>query len=81
MMKTYVKPDLCYESFELSQHIATCDFLGNYQDENTCVVEIDFGDGQIDKLFSNNACDDVDPSVFEDFCYTKGTSGLTIFTS
>lgn len=24
-MKTYVKPELYFESFELSQHIAACD--------------------------------------------------------
>lgn len=50
MKKTYTKPALYAESFELSEHIAsTCPGvapgMATHADANTCVTHIDLGDG------------------------------------
>lgn len=54
MKKKYEKPQVLMENFELSQHIATCDYQGdksglNLQDIKNCVVKVYFT--------SKNVCD------------------------
>ena len=80
-MKAYVKPELFYESFELSQHIALCQWdMSNSTDKTSCSA---LGDESLNTpavmLFvaENQLCEE----MCEDFCYTKATNGVGVFNS
>lgn len=78
-MKQYVKPDLFYEDFELSQHIAACDYKINSGDANSCIVEKDRYDD--DKDFGDYsgtgfAVTSVCTIVIDSYCYTTGGNGF-----
>lgn len=76
-MKKYVKPDLYFESFQLTQHIAACryDMIG-LRDVNDCYSHGDRNQdvgGYYDpttKFFSGGQCE-ITP---EDYCYTNASS-------
>ncbi|MGN0975070.1 MAG: hypothetical protein ACI4OL_03650 [Gemmiger sp.] len=75
-MKQYVKPDLFYEDFELSQHIAACSYkLG--ANENECsIVSDSYTDDYYDFVgaFTNSSvCTQGAPPV-DSYCYTVGNS-------
>lgn len=76
-MKKYVKPELYYENFELSQHIAACGIDANFDVNETCtaILDKDFWYGTSDTVFSNgrDGCS-TDISAIEVYCYTVGTS-------
>ena len=73
-MKKYVKPELFYESFELSQHIAACGIDVNNFNETTCAsLDPDFWEGYNYKVFNDSDCA-VDVGDIEFYCYTVGTS-------
>lgn len=80
-MKKYVKPQIVYERYVLSQNIADCTWeLKNSGDINTCV-----GDGTnkgfAAKLFMpENGCDFAEDKL-EEYCYTVATSGKVVFQS
>ena len=86
-MKTYVKPELYFESFELSQHIASCDFkLVNSQYESNCEV-VKTGPGTAPDEFGTimggyftgdtQSCDKkIGFDRFEHYCYTNGSGSL-----
>lgn len=79
-MKAYVKPELFYESFELSQNIAACGWDLQFANKAECyaVMDGDITDGNnnesgaimpdLVKLFVNNDC-----TVNEVYCYTNGS--------
>ena len=77
-MKQYVKPDLFYEDFELSQHIAACDYKINSGDANSCIVEIDrweedyFNFDGVGFTLSNSNC----TVPIDSYCYTTGSNGF-----
>lgn len=74
-MKPYVKPELFYESFELSQHIAACGIDVNSAVE-TCDQILDeefWPDLGGSTVFSEGSCDIPDTAI-EVYCYTVGTS-------
>lgn len=76
-MKPYVKPELFYENFELSQHIAACGIDVNHGDTSSCTptLDPDFWYGMQDTVFNNNRTDcSMDISAIEVYCYTYGTS-------
>ena len=77
-MKKYVKPELLYESFVLSEQIATCDFdsMGSFSDPNTCPFA---GEDPAGVYFtdSNNSC----AIKFDGYCYTNSTLGANLFNS
>ena len=79
-MKKYVKPELFYERFELSQHIADCAWELTQGDENTCSAKPDheFGSGALvglSNLFTNKGhCGLVAGVNYDWFCYHTGTS-------
>lgn len=82
-MKKYVKPDLYYEDFHLSVHIATCAWdMSNYKSIAECSAAPDGSNGlpaESMNAFMNNAnCVD---GPIEDFCYTNGADGINIFNS
>lgn len=76
-MKKYVKPELFYERYELSQHIADCQWEMNMAEKETCVAEPDqdpyFLPLSFGTLFSDQPrCDHID---WEQYCYQTGTPG------
>lgn len=80
-MKKYVKPEIYYENFELSQHIADCGWELKAANENTCYAKGDTSWGYSDdvKAFINNSgiCD-IQP---EGYCYTNGSSAVGLYKS
>lgn len=85
-MKKYVKPELFFEQFELSTHIADCAWeLVNSSDANSCAAKPDpnFNTGvdpSINVFANEGLCD----AVF--YCYTNGGvdgdgGGFPIFKS
>lgn len=79
-MKEYVKPQIIFERYELSQNIADCTWELNSGDVYTCVG--DGSDKGIDaKLFmTSNGCDFADDRL-EEYCYTVATAGKVVFQS
>ncbi|MDD7646125.1 MAG: hypothetical protein PUJ35_02630 [Ruminococcus bromii] len=79
--RTYVKPELLYESFVLAQHIAACFFKLNQSDVNAC-----------ETAGNENYMGPVEPNGFvksnqeclyeiEAYCYTPGANDWTTHTS
>ena len=83
-MKEYVKPDLFYESFELSQHIAVCAYdFKNASNKNDCSATGDLENFFIPDsiaIFNNDKCN-TNPESIENFCYTTGAEGYNTFNS
>ena len=88
-MKAYVKPELFYESFELSQNIAACGWDLQFENETSCyaVMDGDITDSDngvsgaifpdMVKLFVNEKC-----TVNEVYCYTNGSGDwMKVFQS
>ncbi len=61
-MKTYVKPEIYFESFELSQNIAACDWELNNNDVSACTSD---GGGYTRFSSGNENCEAEDV-----YCYT-----------
>lgn len=78
-MKKYVKPELFYEQFEVSQHIASCSGEQlNFDSTKTCIVK----NGPLEGLFCGDHCStDVSGAEIEDYCYTNGEAGMSLFAS
>lgn len=76
-MKKYVKPELFYESFELSQNIAACGWDLNSADIDNCRA---YYDATLDGIVSSGyyifntvaTCDSVADK--EQYCYMPGAS-------
>ena len=77
-MKKYVKPELFYENFELTQQIANCQFILNLGDETECGFTGEHKDwGTITYFAPENNCD----YLPEEYCYHSSTNGVSIFYS
>lgn len=76
-MKKYVKPELVYESFELTQQIAACDFDSNNtaNDEGCEFTGVDTLMGEI--TIFKSACTDVTKNewVVDSYCYHNASEG------
>ena len=82
-MKPYVKPELFYESFELSQSVAACGWdMSNQSDKNNCTA---FGDEALGRfpvnLFTATPRCDVTEDKVEGYCYEVSSGGMGIFNS
>lgn len=80
-MKTYVKPELFFESFELSQHIAGCS-LKLTQDVGACNASGSIGDEYLDGkrgswFISRPTC----TAEVEAYCYTNGSMNIATINS
>ena len=65
-MKTYVKPEIYFESFELSQHIAACSWQLALNDTSSCTAT--GNGGFIAFVDGNNNCEsDINSGTY---CYT-----------
>lgn len=85
-MKKYVKPELIYERYELSQNIAACAWdMNNTQQELSCVGTADetiFGFPMTGKLFaSDRGCMYDFYGGVEEYCYHAGGEFSNIFQS
>lgn len=78
-MKKYVKPELFFESYELSQNIAACGWdMKNSSDPRSCyaVGDSDYGNSPDWKVFvdSNDQC----AVTWEGYCYENSADNITI---
>lgn len=82
-MKKYVKPDLVYENFELSQSIANCSAALNHT-EDSCTLDSSEAPGLFlgsgETVFTEGNCT-YTKEILEDYCYWTGGSSNNIFTS
>lgn len=81
-MKKYVKPDLVYETYELSYNVANCNAALNHgETETDCYIDdvddIDLGY----TIYTAGVNCDYPPEVWEDYCKFTGTDGVNVFTS
>ena len=79
-MKKYVKPELFYESFELSQHIAGCNLTINTADAFGEKAATDIlsctASGYVEGIHSTSWFMEANGScspVMEVYCYTNGS--------
>lgn len=93
-MKKYVKPELFYEHYELSQHIADCAWELTTSGMSSCSAQADpvYLPG-LSNLFLSAAVSCVyipkinpDGSAnqdgnYENYCYHDGTQGVNVFAS
>ena len=81
MKKTYEKPQIYMERFELAEHIAGCSLEWNQEDEGVCnlVGEIS-GVGQI-VLFTIGATTKPCDAIGSSYCYTNGSLSLATINS
>lgn len=78
-MKKYVKPELIFESFEMTQQIAACDYVGEHSDGIPCKFA-----GYNDEFKMNVIILMEQPTCelpTEDYCYHASTTGYSLFTS
>lgn len=75
-MKKYVKPELFFESFELSQSIAACGIDVNYADEHACAptTDPDFWSFKVNVFSDENGNCAQSAEKLEGYCYTYGTN-------
>ena len=81
-MKNYVKPELFFESYELSQNIAACGWdMKNQSQPGACQAEGDaaWGNPTGILVFTEGKCD----TVLESYCYENSADniGMKIFQS
>lgn len=78
MKRSYVKPELVYESFELAQSIAACALKLNMNDVKDCEVEGGTSGYAVGGFVaSNNECS----TIIEDYCYTSGAEIIATYMS
>ena len=85
-MKKYVKPELFYERFELTQTIADCAWELNQSSEKACSAEADadYLPGFVNfNLFMSDAigCVLIPGTNYEEYCYHDGVQGINVFNS
>ena len=83
MKKAYKKPEIFFESFNLSSSIAAGCAEKAGHGEYICPVETDFGTGPI-KIFADgeaSGCDTYFSGVEDSLCYHVPSESLNIFAS
>ena len=77
-MKNYVKPELFFESYELSQNIAACGWDMNNNDPATCEAKGDTAWGNPSEIVvfanANKEC----MTNLEGYCYENSTDNVTM---
>lgn len=83
MKKDYVKPEIHYESFVLSQHIAVCGWdMKNNMDKANCTATGDESLGHIPiKLFTETPRCDIEDTNTEGYCYEPSSGAFGLFNS
>ena len=83
-MKKYVKPELVYERFELTQHIADCAWELTNATKETCSAQADpdYLPGFPNLFMSDtNGCILIPGTNYQNYCYHDGTQGVNVFAS
>lgn len=82
-MKKYIKPELFYERYELSQHIADCAWeFTNHTKEHVCQANGDDSKGLGDDiLFIDGIACTIDSGNYQNYCYQSGADGINCFVS
>ena len=86
-MKKYVKPELFYEKYELTQHIADCAWELTNSTKNTCSAtpDPDYLDGLSNLFVSDaNGCVYIPKEYggnYELYCEFNGGQGINVFAS
>lgn len=82
--KKYVKPELLYENFQLSQHIAACHYQVNFKKDQVKACEVidigDMGTNPGNTFVTGFACT-TPVGDQEEYCYENGTLGSNFFAS
>ncbi len=80
MKKKYIKPDVVFESFELTSAVAAdCSVIGSPSAAYVCpVVDDELG---ITIFTSTSGCQYSAPGVNDRVCYDVPFAGLTVFES
>lgn len=71
-MKAYVKPELFYERYELSQHIANCDVELKIGDVKSChgIADEGLGFDGLQLFTAESVC----TTLYEAYCETNSSS-------
>lgn len=83
-MKKYVKPELFYERYELTEQIADCAWDLNSADENTCGFVSDDKYSEMTGvpggwvILSQPGICEID---YQNYCYQNGAEGMNTFNS
>lgn len=81
-MKKYVKPELFYERYELTEQIAACAWDLNSSDESVCGFKGDSAYGLPNEwvilVSKDNNCGITE---YQDYCYYTGPNGMNTFNS
>lgn len=84
-MKPYIKPELFYERYEVSQHLADCAWEFQLaSDPNTCKATADPAKlPGLPAIFldSGKGCVFTDVKEYENYCYHTSADGITLFKS
>lgn len=82
-MKKYVKPELFYERYELSTHVAACNMESVSTDENNCAKQWFEGRGWNfpGSMFSDDVSCSYGIEFIQQYCYTNAQDTLNQFVS
>ena len=83
-MKKYVKPELFYERFELTEHIAACAWDMNNLNKESCTASADedyIPDLVGQTLFMESTGCSLNPSNYADYCYHGNVNSANAFRS
>lgn len=78
-MKAYVKPELFYERYELSKHIADCAWELNSADQNSCGFKGDEGKNLVGIVYAQEGICNI--TNYEAYCYQGGADASRLFIS
>ena len=78
--RNYIKPDICFDSFELSSSMAAgCEMIGSNQDAYACPVLIP--DWELTVFMELGICDMHPPEQMDSICYHVPTADNNVFNS
>lgn len=81
MRKKYQKPELYYESFMLSQSIASgCEGIANFA-ENQCSVTLSGPGYELSLFHDSQICSDSPPNPDDYLCYHAPAENMNVFSS
>ena len=81
MKRTYIKPQIAFESLSLSSNIAAgCEMLSTNSAERVCPVKIK--DQNNRTIFVEHSCDMYSPDgIYDSICYGVPVENSNVFTS
>ncbi len=80
MKRKYIKPEICFDSFELTSSMAAgCEMIGSNQEAHACPVLVPTWGISIFMEFSG--CDLNPPEEMDTICYHVPTADSNVFGS